>query len=123
MGSVRLSEQAEVIAGRYALESLIGEGGMASVWRARDLTLEREVAVKLLFARDERDKQRLVQQFVREARIAASVHHRNVVHIVDFGTTEQQQPFMVMELLEGESLGQRLNREKKLSIAETVHIA
>jgi len=96
---------------------------MASVWRARDLTLERPVAVKLLFARDERDKQRLVQQFVREARIAASVHHRNVIHIVDFGTTEEQQPFMVMELLEGESLGQRMHRKPGLAIGEVVHIA
>ena len=105
-----MPSKARVIAGRYELESLIGEGGMASVWRARDLTLERRVAVKLLFARDERDKQTLVKQFLREARIAASVHHRNVIQIVDFGTTEQQQPFMVMELLEGESLGQRLQR-------------
>jgi serine/threonine-protein kinase len=120
---VEVSEQARVIAGRYQLESLIGEGGMASVWRARDLTLERPVAVKLLFARDERDKQRLVQQFVREARIAASVHHRNVIHIVDFGTTEEQQPFMVMELLEGETLGHRMHREPRLTLGEIVHVA
>ena len=96
---------------------------MASVWRARDSTLERAVAVKLLFARDERDKQRLVQQFLREARIAASVHHRNVIHIVDFGSTEGQQPFMVMELLEGESLGHRMHREPPLELPEVVHIA
>ncbi len=120
---MEVSEQARVIAGRYQLESLIGEGGMASVWRARDLTLERPVAVKLLFARDERDQQRLVQQFVREARIAASVHHRNVINIVDFGTTDSQQPFMVMELLEGESLGHRLHREPPLTVEEVVHIA
>lgn len=120
---VEVPEQARVIAGRYQLESLIGEGGMASVWRARDQTLDRLVAVKLLFARDERDKERLVKQFVREARIAASVHHRNVIHIVDFGTTEQQQPFMVMELLEGESLGQRMHREPDLTLGEIVHVA
>jgi serine/threonine protein kinase len=120
---VEVPSQARVIAGRYELESLIGEGGMASVWRARDLTLERRVAVKLLFARDERDNQTLVKQFLREARIAASVHHRNVIQIVDFGTTEAQQPFMVMELLEGESLGQRLQREPKLTLAEIAHIA
>jgi len=112
-----------VIAGRYELQSLIGEGGMAAVWRARDQTLERPVAVKLLFARDERDRDKLVKQFVREARIAASVQHRNVIHIVDFGTTEQQQPFMVMELLEGESLGQRMHREPRLSVEELMHVA
>jgi serine/threonine-protein kinase len=120
---VEVPQQARVIAGRYELQSLIGEGGMASVWRARDATLERPVAVKLLFARDERDQQRLVKQFVREARIAASVHHRNVIHIVDFGTTEEQQPFMVMELLEGETLGQRMHRNPPLSLTEVVHIA
>jgi serine/threonine protein kinase len=120
---VELPQEARVIAGRYALESLIGEGGMASVYRARDLTLERPVAVKLLFARDERDKPRLVQQFLREARIAASVHHRNVIHIVDFGSIDGEQPFMVMELLEGETLGQRLRREPRLSVAEVVQIA
>ena len=113
----------KVIAGRYELQSLVGEGGMASVWRARDLTLERSVAVKLLFARDERDRDKLVKQFVREARIAASVQHRNVIHIVDFGTTEEQQPFMVMELLEGESLGQRMHREPRLLVEELLHIA
>ena len=105
-----------VIASRYELQSLIGEGGMAAVWRARDLTLERPVAVKLLFARDERDRDKLVKQFVREARIAASVQHRNVIHIVDFGTTEEEQPFMVMELLEGESLGQRMHRQPQLAV-------
>jgi len=96
---------------------------MAAVWRARDLTLERPVAVKLLFARDERDRDKLVKQFVREARIAASVQHRNVIHIVDFGTTEEQQPFMVMELLEGESLGQRMHREPRLTVEELMHVA
>jgi eukaryotic-like serine/threonine-protein kinase len=120
---VEVPEQPRVVAGRYALESLIGEGGMASVWRARDQTLERPVAVKLLYARDERDKQRLVHQFLREARIAASVHHRNVINIVDFGSTEGQQPFMVMELLEGETLGARLHREPPLPLAEALQIA
>ena len=70
-----------------------------------------------------RDKQRLVHQFLREARIAASVHHRNVINIVDFGSTEGQQPFMVMELLEGETLGARLHREPPLPLTEALQIA
>ncbi|HEX2676992.1 MAG TPA: serine/threonine-protein kinase, partial [Polyangiales bacterium] len=118
-----VSQTLKVIAGRYRLESLVGEGGMASVWRAKDLTLARPVAVKLLYARDERDHDVLIARFLREARIAASVQHRNVIHIVDFGTTDEGQPFMVMELLEGESLGDRLHRERKLPLAEAVHIA
>ena len=75
---------------------------MASVWSARDQTRAPRRG-QALYARDERDKQRLVQQFLREARIAASVHHRNVISIVEFGSTDGQQPFMVMELLEGET--------------------
>jgi serine/threonine protein kinase len=102
---------------------MIGEGGMASVWRARDLTLARSVAVKLLFARDDRDRSALTARFLREARIAASVQHRNVIQIVDFGTTEDELPFMVMELLEGEPLSGRMHRERRIPVADLVQIA
>ena len=95
---------------------------MAAVWRAKDLTLERPVAVKLLFARDDRDKQALVDQFLREARIAAAVEHRNVIHIVDFGSTDVGQPYMVMELLEGDTLGDRIRHDPRLSLEEIVHV-
>jgi serine/threonine-protein kinase len=111
-----------VIRGRYRLESMIGEGGMASVWRAKDLTLARSVAVKLLFARDDRDRSALTARFLREARIAASVQHRNVIQIVDFGTTEDDVPFMVMELLQGEPLSGKMHRERRLSVADVLQI-
>jgi tRNA A-37 threonylcarbamoyl transferase component Bud32 len=116
-------ENVTVILGRYRLDSLIGEGGMASVWKAKDLTLARPVAVKILYARDDRDEQALVDQFLREARIAAAVQHRNVIHIVDFGTTAEGRPFMVMELLEGESLGARMHRGPPMELDEVVHVA
>jgi serine/threonine-protein kinase len=121
--SVEVAAPLSLIRERYRLDALIGEGGMAEVWRAWDLTLQRPVAVKLLFARDARDEDVLVSRFLREARIAASVQHRNVIHIVDFGTTPENQPFMVMELLEGETLAARLRREKRLSVADAVQIA
>ena len=95
---------------------------MASVWRAWDLTLQRPIAVKLLFARDSHTEEALVDRFLREARIAASVQHRNVIHTVDFGTTVEGQPFMVMELLEGETLAARLRRQKPLPVADVVQI-
>ena len=95
---------------------------MATVWRAWDLTLQRPVAVKLLFARESHTEEVLVDRFLREARIAASVQHRNVIHIVDFGTTADGQPFMVMELLEGETLAARLRRQKPLPVADVVQI-
>jgi serine/threonine protein kinase len=111
------------IAGRYRLASLIGEGGMASVWRAEDQTLRRSVAIKLLYFRAHRDPQATVDQFLREARIAASIQHRNVIHTVDFGTTEDSVPYMVMELLEGESMAERLERSPRLGMEEVLRIA
>jgi serine/threonine protein kinase len=120
---VAVPKARSIIRGRYQLESMIGEGGMASIWRARDLTLARSIAVKLLFARDERDRDALVERFLREARIAASVQHRNVIQIVDFGTTEDNAPFMVMELLEGEPLSGRIYRERRLPVLDVVQIA
>ena len=112
-----------LIAGRYRLETLVGEGGMASVWRAEDQTLKRMVAVKLLYVRGQRDPRAVVDQFLREARIAASVQHRNVIHTMDFGIADEQLPYMVMELLTGESLAERMERKPALTMEEVVHFA
>lgn len=89
--------------GRYELEEVIGEGGMAVVWRARHLTLETPVAVKFLKELGEDLKER----FVREAKIAAAITHRNVVQVLDFGT-QGGAAYMVMEHLKGQSLAERL---------------
>ncbi len=115
-------KQRDIIAGRYRLDSPIGEGAMGAVWRAEDQTLKRQVAIKFLFVKGSRDPQGMVDQFLREARIAASVQHRNVIHTVDFGTVDDFQPFMVMELLNGESLGDRMAREPRLSMEQLIHI-
>ncbi len=112
-----------MISGRYRLEAEIGAGGMAHVWRARDLTLDRPVAVKFLFLREDRDQQRMIERFLREARIAASVRHPNVVDVLDFGTTPSNgRPFMVMELLVGESLDDRLGAEPTPSVQSLVQV-
>jgi hypothetical protein len=111
------------VGGRYRLDSLIGEGGMASVWRAEDETLRRPVAIKLLYFGSQRDPAATAQQFLREARIAASVQHRNVIHIVDFGATDDGVPYMVMELLHGESLGERMQRTPGLAPEEVLGLA
>ena len=108
---------------RYRLISLIGEGGMASVWRAEDYNLKRAVAIKLLYLGPQRDPASAVEQFLREARIAAAVQHRNVIHTMDFGTTQEGVPYMVMELLQGESLADRMMREPVLRVDEWVRIA
>ena len=114
--------EGQLVARRYELVAVIGEGGMARVWSAHDLTLARPVAVKFLFLREDRDRRTLLDRFLREARIAASVRHPSVVDILDFGTTEDGRPFMVMELLEGTSLEQRLTRPPALTLEELVSV-
>ncbi len=109
-----------LVGGRYFLEARIGEGGMGSVWRATDRTLERLVAVKVLYSGDERERDLRVSRFLREARIAAAVQHRNVVHIVDFGSTDEGRPFMVMEHLRGETLADRLAQAPAPTVGELV---
>jgi len=115
-------EQGAIISGRYRLATQIGEGAMGEVWKAEDQTLKRNVAIKVLFLQGARDRNQVLEQFLREARIAASVQHRNVIQTVDFGTSEDL-PFMVMELLNGESLEQRMEREPRQTIPEVLQIA
>jgi len=115
----------DIIAERYKLDGQIGEGGMASVWRATDQRLERPVAVKFLFPTgkgDEEAKADLVASFRREAKIAAAIRHRNVVEVLDFGTFGDNVPFMVMEVLEGESLGDLLDKEHEFTLDEVITI-
>jgi serine/threonine-protein kinase len=112
----------DIIEGRYRLDRKLGEGGMAVVFLANDLRLERPVAVKLLLSGDEREREALREQFLREARLAASVRHRNVVQILDFGT-HQGRPFMVMEALEGESMADKLGRPEPFRLQDVVELA
>jgi serine/threonine protein kinase len=98
-----------VLGGRYQIETLLGSGGMGAVFRGQQLTLRKPVAIKLLrpeYARREIYRER----FLREARAASRIGHRNVVDISDFGETDDGEVFFVMELLEGEDLAQRLRR-------------
>jgi serine/threonine-protein kinase len=113
---------ADVIAERYELVAHLGDGGAASVWKARDRTLEREVAIKFLYAADERDAEALRKQFLREARIACAVKHRNVIQTMDFGQTDEGRAYMVMELLHGQELSQRIDVEPNLTLEEGVQI-
>src|SRR5689334_20340529 len=113
----------DVIDGRYRLERQIGEGGMAAVWLARDERLERPVAVKLLLGGNTREQAAMGEQFLREAKLAASVRHRHVVQILDFGKHENALPFMVMEALEGESMADRFSRRAQFQLREVADIA
>jgi eukaryotic-like serine/threonine-protein kinase len=100
-------ESGELLAGRYRLAAPLGHGGTAVVWRARDETLGREVAVKLLDARLA-DDEALVGRLRAEARAAARLHHPNVVVVYDVGDTPRPDgppiPYVVLELVQGHSL-------------------
>ncbi len=112
-----------VLAGKYRLDALIGRGGMGSVWRAEHLGLNAPVAVKLLDAANEAFTDELLQRFYREARAAANIRSPHVVQILDHGVDNTLgAPFIVMELMDGESLAQRLARVRRLSSAEAAHI-
>src|SRR6516225_9775545 len=89
--------------GPYEILCPLGAGGMGEVYRARDTRLERDVAVKVLPERLAQDPAALAR-FQREARAIAALPHPNVVAIYDLGI-EQGMPYVVMELLEGETLG------------------
>ena len=99
-------DDARAFAGRYELRELIGSGGMAAVWLAEDTRLRREVAVKLLSEATADDPDYLAR-FRREARVAASLAHPNVVSVYDFDA-DSEPPYLVMEHVPGRNLAQRL---------------
>jgi eukaryotic-like serine/threonine-protein kinase len=109
-----------VVAGRYLLQSKLGEGGMGSVWAARHLALDSKVAVKLLDPSIAQDAA-AAARFAREAQAAASLRSPHVVQILDHGI-DGGTPFIAMELLEGESLAERLARVGRLSAEDTARI-
>jgi len=103
----------DIVAGRYQLQRVIGEGGMGIVWSGVHLTTGRAVAIKVLKRNEPADTARLL----REARVAASFRHRNIVQVFDlFQLSNTGALVMVMDLLRGESLAERLSREGPISL-------
>jgi eukaryotic-like serine/threonine-protein kinase len=109
----------QALTDRYTLESLIGEGGMATVWRARDLKHGRDVALKIL--RDELAAAVGAQRFLREVRVTARLQHPHVLALFDSGEVEGT-PWYAMPLIHGETLRARLQRERQLSVEEAVQL-
>jgi len=106
-----------IINGRYRLERLIGEGGMGMVWAAVDEEGRERVALKLL-KEDGKKNELLLRRFAREARAAMAVAHPNVVRIREVITTEENDPVIVMDYLQGESLAARLERVHRLPLKD-----
>jgi serine/threonine protein kinase len=110
----------DVIASKYRLEGLLGEGGMGSVWRAVNLQLEAPVAIKVI--RGEVERELLTMRLVQEARAAAKLGHPAIVRIFDVGESELGDPFIVMELLSGRSLGGLIASEGCLPATQAVQL-
>ena len=110
-----------VLDGRYALEMLVGSGGMADVYRAKDQLLERTVAVKILHQQYENDKE-FIERFQREAKAAARITHPNIVNVHDVGVAEGRH-YIVMEYVPGRTLKERIKEEGPVPAAEALHIA
>ena len=110
-----------VLGGRYRLIELLGQGGMATVYRARDSQLERDVAVKLLRPEYGRDPD-FFARFRQEAQSAASLNHPSVVAVYDYGTDEAG-PYIVMELVDGEDLASIIRRSGPLPPRQAARLA
>src|ERR671924_70628 len=110
-----------LIGHRFRLEERIGSGGMSSVYRAFDPTLERSVAIKLMHRDISTDPDQL-ERFRREARAVAQLNHPHVVTVIDAGEDEGA-PYIVFEYVEGETLKDRIRRNGRLPVAEAVAYA
>jgi len=107
--------------GNYLVISELGRGGMGTVYLAENPSIGRRVAIKVL--RDEvgLDPQ-TTQRFLNEARAANAIHHPNIIEVVDGGTSEDGQPYLVMELLLGEELSRRIKRLRTVPIQNALEI-
>jgi len=110
-----------LISERYRLDEKIGSGGMSSVYRAFDPTLERWVAIKLMHSDISHDPDQL-ERFRREARAVAQLNHPHVVTVIDAGEDEGA-PYIVFEYVEGETLKERIRRLGRLPVSEAVAYA
>jgi len=110
-----------VLSGRYKLEAKLGSGGMSTVYLARDTTLDRQVAVKVMH-REMSEQADQLQRFRQEARAVAKLSHPNVVAVIDAGE-DGGHPYIVFEYVEGETLKQRINRVGALDAQEALAYA
>jgi eukaryotic-like serine/threonine-protein kinase len=111
----------QVVAGRYSLVRLLGDGGMGAVYKAEDKVLRRFVAIKLLHPAAAANPA-AVERFLREAQVAASIGHSNIIDILDFGESDGK-PYLVMEYLRGRSLAEVLHSEGPQSIRHACIVA
>ena len=115
--NISLSTLQTALAGRYAFERELGRGGMATVYLARDLTLNRHVAVKVLLP--ELAMTLGVERFLREIEVGTALQHPRIVSVIDSGQADTVL-YYTMPFVDGATLRDRLNREKQLSVDDTI---
>jgi hypothetical protein len=116
-----LVASSRLLGGRYRLDGKLGQGGMGKVYRATDMSLKREVAVKMI--RDEFFADgRAIEKFRQESQVTGSFAHPNVVTVFDFGVEGEHRVFLVMELLEGITLRQELRAKRRLDPRRTLEV-
>jgi serine/threonine-protein kinase len=110
-----------LVAGKYEVLRLIGRGGMGAVWEGRHTSLGTHVAIKFI-DQEYADSTEARSRFDTEARAAAALQSKHAIQIFDHGVTDDGRPYMVMELLKGEPLDERLERLGRISLEETARI-
>ena len=109
------------IGGKYRVVKLVGRGGMGAVYEAENIALGKSVALKFIDVESAKNADG-IQRFIREARAASTIESAHIIQVFDVGELEDGRPYIVMELLRGENLGERLHRLGRLSVAEALHI-
>ena len=112
--------EGSVVAQKYRLVRILGEGGMGAVWVAQNLTLGVQVALKLIRSEIEGRVDGLSERLLTEARAAASIGHPAIIQVFDFGLTEHSEPFIAMELLHGDSLAHVLKKRGRIAAGRAV---
>jgi serine/threonine protein kinase len=107
---------------RYELLELIGKGGMGTVFKARQIKIDREVALKVIHRKLTHDE-KSVQRFEKEALASSKLHHPNNIRVYDYGKSDDERLFIAMEFLRGQTLGDLISHEGPLDPSRVVHIS
>ncbi|MFA6208637.1 MAG: protein kinase [Candidatus Obscuribacterales bacterium] len=110
-----------ILAGRYIIESVLGRGGMGIVYKGRHLLMDRPVAIKMLYPQHIADAS-VFRRFQTEAKSLSNISHPNLVAVFDFGITDLDEPYMIMDFHEGKSLDEILKIYQRIAIPRAIDI-
>jgi serine/threonine protein kinase len=111
----------EIFWNNYRVLSVIGKGGVSTVYKAENLQTKQYVAIKLLHAQKTRDEE-LVRRFIREAQTTTKLEHPHAIHIYEWGIDQSERPFMIIEYLAGETLAKRIQKSNGLNYNKAVEV-